>query len=189
MNERSCEQYTEWMSLAQDGMLSGTQTRLLHSHLVACPPCRALWEAMTTVSRMFHASPAVAPIPGFVTRFQARLAYREEQRRRAAICILLGTGVIALVILALPSLTDMLYLTGRLILPYEIFAYMQGLFDWMGIVLEAFVDAVWVLIRYFATQPAARAYIGPAAIAGILALVWTRLLLGRMAAQEIQQDG
>ena len=184
MNVEMCEQYTEWMSLAQDGMLNSTQTRLLHAHLAACPPCRRQWEAMTLVSQILRAAPMVAPAPGFVARFQARLAYREEQRRRALIWILLGIGALALVVLALPSLIGVLCFTGRLILPYEVVAYVQGLLNWVGIVGRALADAAWVLIRYAVTKPAGLACLGSVAAAGVLVAIWMRLLLGRTATQS-----
>jgi hypothetical protein len=82
MNQQNCEQYTEWMSLAQDGMLSSTQTRLLHGHMAVCPPCQTQWEAMTFVSQLLHAAPMLSPSPGFAERVQIKLEYRQERRRR-----------------------------------------------------------------------------------------------------------
>jgi predicted anti-sigma-YlaC factor YlaD len=184
MNQQPCENYSEWMSLAQDGMLNSTQSHLLHTHLAACPPCQAQWEAMTLISQMFHAAPMVTPIPGFAARFQARVAYRREQRRQALILVLLSVGVIAIAILSLPSLFGVLSFAGQLILPYRIITYIQGLFDWVYIVLSALADAAWVLIRHFATTPAGLAFIGSVAVAGALVLVWTRLLVGRLATQR-----
>ena len=102
MSKQPCDQYIEWMSLAQDSMLSSMQTRLLHTHVAACPECRTIVEAMTSVSRLFHSASLVEPAPGFVDRFEARLVYHEEQRRRAMIWFLLGIGVVALTLLALP---------------------------------------------------------------------------------------
>lgn len=179
MNQETCEQYGEWMSLAQDGMLNSTQTRLLHTHLAACPPCQTEWEAMTFVSRMFRATPMVAPAPGFVARFQTRLAYREEQRRRMMIWLLLGIGAFALLALTLPSLIGVLCFTGRLILPYQVVAYVQGLVNWVSIASAAFANALWVLIRYAVTSPAGLACLGSIAAIGILAIIWMRFLLGR----------
>ena len=53
MNKQQCEQYTEWMSLAQDGILSRTQMHVLHTHIAMCPPCMTTWESMTMISQMF----------------------------------------------------------------------------------------------------------------------------------------
>ena len=179
MNQENCEQYGEWMSLAQDGMLSSTQTRLLHTHLASCPPCQTQWEAMTFVSQVFRAAPMVAPTPGFAERFQARLAYREEQRRTLMIWLLLSIGAFALLALTLPSLIGVLCFTGRLILPYQVIAYVQGLVTWVSTASTSLADALWVLVRYAATTPAGLACLGSVAAVGIVGVVLMRSLMGR----------
>jgi hypothetical protein len=124
-------------------------------------------------------------LPGFVARFESRLARREEKRRQAMIWVLLGMGVVALAILALPSLASLLRLTGYLVLPYRFLAYVRGLVNWTTIVLDSFADAVGVLVRNFVSQPVGTAsVVGCAALASALCVLWTRLLLGRMSAQR-----
>jgi len=181
MNQEMCEQYGEWMSMAQDGMLNGTQTRLLHTHLASCPLCQTEWEAMTLVSQMFRAAPMAAPAPGFVERFQARLAYREEQQRRGMVWLLLGIGAFALLALTLPSLIGVLCFTGRLILPYQVIAYVQGILNWVSMVSVALADTLWVLIRYAATRPVGMACLGSAAAIGVGGAIWIRSQIGRKA--------
>ena len=183
MNQETCEQYTEWMSLAQDGALNSTQTRLLHAHLAACSLCQTQWEAMTLVSQMFRAAPMIAPAVGFVDRFQVKMAYHRERRRRTMIWLLLGLGAFALLVLTLPSIIGLLTFTGRLILPYQIIAYLQGLWNWIGTVLSALSHAAWVLIRYGLTKPAGLACLGSGAAMGVLAILATRHLLGRRVTQ------
>lgn len=187
MNTQPCEQYIEWMSLAQDGALDRTHMHLLHAHIDACASCRSLWEAMTATSRLFGAAPMVEPRPGFVQRFEARLAYREEQRRRAMIWLMLGIGAIALTLLALPSLWSVLSVTGQLVLPYQAIAYIQGLLTWTAIVVSALVEAAGVLIRYLCTGPASPLFLTVIAIAGALVATWTRFWVGRLARQQAQQ--
>jgi hypothetical protein len=182
MNQRLCEPYNEWMSLAQDGLLDSVQMRQLHQHLEQCPSCKLQWEAMNELSELFRAAPMIAPAPGFAARFQARLAYREERRHQAMIWVLLTVGVITLTFLALPSLVGVLCFTGRLILPYEIVVYVQSLLNWLGIAARTLADAAWVLVRNMATQPGSLACLGSSAVAGILALVWMRILIGRTTA-------
>jgi hypothetical protein len=132
---------------------------------------------------MFHTAPTIAPTPGFVVRFEARLAYQQEQRRQAMVWVLLSIGVISLTILALPSLISVLGFAGRLVLPHETISYMQGLLNWVYIVIYALVDAASVLLRHFVSTPTGLACIASAAVTGTLILIWTRLLVGRMAAQ------
>jgi hypothetical protein len=125
------------------------------------------------------------PLPGFSARFESRLARRDEKRRQVMIWLLLGMGVVALAILALPSLAGLLRLTGYLVLPYRFVAYVRGLLNWVTIVLNSFADAVGVLLRHFVAQPVGTAsVIGSAAVAAALCVLWTRLLIGRLSAQR-----
>lgn len=174
MNQQHCDQYTEWMSLAQDGMLSSTQTRLLHGHMAVCSPCQTQWEAMTFVSQMLHAAPMVAPATGFAGRVQKRLEYRQERRRRAVIGLILGLGALVMLIVALPTLLSMLWLAGRLILPYHVVAYGQSIFNWINAALRALSDAAWVLIRFTASNPTIQASLGAGAIVGAGSVIWMR---------------
>jgi hypothetical protein len=153
---------------------------LLHTHIDGCASCKSLWEEMTAISRMFRAAPMVEPHTGFVQRFEIRLAYHEEQRRRAMIWLMLGIGAIALTLLALPSLWSVLSVTGQLVLPYQAITYIQGLLTWTAIVVSALVEAAGVLIRYLCTGPAAPFYLAMIAIAGALVATWTRFWVGRL---------
>jgi predicted anti-sigma-YlaC factor YlaD len=184
MNKQQCEEYTEWMSLAQDGMLDRTQTRLLHKHIATCPPCMTVWESMTIVSQMLRAAPMVEPIPGFTKRFEIRLAYREEQHRRAMVWLLLGIGAIALGFLALPSLLGALSITSRLVLPYEVVTYFYGLLNWLHVIISAVLDTIGILVRYVCTGPAGPACLALITVAGALIALWTRFLVGRLTAQR-----
>lgn len=174
MNQQNCEQYTEWMSLAQDGMLSSTQTRLLHGHMAMCPPCQTEWEAMTRVSQMLHAAPMVAPSHGFAERVRKTLEYRQERRRRAVIWLFLGLGAFALLILALPSLVGTLWLAGRMVLPYPVVVYGQGIFDWITAAQRTLQDAAWVLVRFAATNPTVQVSLAVGAVAGAGSVLWVR---------------
>ena len=184
MSEQTCDQYLEWMSLAQDGMLNSTQTHLLHAHLATCTQCQATWEAMTLVSQVLHAAPMVAPATGFVARVQARLVQREERRRQVIVGLVLGIGVLSLTALALPSVVGLLSATGQLVLPYGVFAYLQGLFGWVAIMLDSLASAVWILARYLAERPSVWTCTVFAAAAAVFILIWMRVWLGRMAKRE-----
>jgi hypothetical protein len=176
MNQQNCEQYTEWMSLAQDGMLSSTQTRLLHGHMSVCPPCQTTWEAMTFVSQMLHAAPMVAPAGGFAERVQKKLEYRQERRRRTVIGLLLGLGALTLLIVALPTVMNAVWLAGRMFLPYQIVAYGQGLVHWIRVAVSALGDAAWVILRFAATNPTVQASLSAGVIAGAGSVLWMRLV-------------
>jgi hypothetical protein len=172
------------MSLAQDSNLDRAQMRLLNGHIEACPQCRQTWEAMNEVSRLLHAAPLAEPSPGFVQRFEARLAYHLEQRRRVMVWLLMGIGAIALALLALPSLVGVLSLTGRLLLPDATIAYLNGLLDWTYLVVTALFEAAGVLIRYVCTGPTAPLCLAIGAVAASLVALWTKFLVGRLSRQR-----
>lgn len=169
MNKRQCDTFTEWMSLAQDGLLNGTQMHLLHAHISVCPECSKRWTAMTNLSHLFHAAPMVAPSPGFTARLAARLAYRAERRRLGVIGILLGIGVIALIVLAMPSVLGALYFTGETVLPYGVLLRLAGLVAWAYVLLTTLADAAWLLLQHFSSLLVCA---GGGGLLLLLALVW-----------------
>jgi hypothetical protein len=126
----------------------------------------------------------VAPAAGFVDRFQVKMAYQQERRRRTTVWLLLGIGAFALLALTLPSIIGLLSFTGRLILPYPIIAQAQGFWNWTSMVLSALTDAAWVLVRYGVTRPAGLACLGSGAAMGVLAIFVMRHLLSRRVAQS-----
>ena len=186
MNKQPCESYTEWMSLALDGMLSPTETRLLHSHIASCPSCASTWQAMQHVSSMLRAAPIAEPQRDFVKRFEARLAYQAEQRRRTMVWMLLGIGAIALALLALPSLLGVLRLIGLLVLPYQVIAYARGVANWLYLVANAFLKASWTLARFACTGPTAGTCLLLGVVAAGMIVLWTRLVVGRLAGQHVR---
>jgi hypothetical protein len=124
------------------------------------------------------------PQPGFVTRFEARLAYRAEQRRRSFVWMVLGMGAVVLALLALPSLLGILRLTGQLILPYQIITYARDTMSWLYLVTDAFLEASWTLVRYACTGSSAGACLVLAAAAALMIVLWTRLVVRRLAGQR-----
>jgi anti-sigma factor RsiW len=184
MNKQHCESYTEWMSLALDGMLNATETYLLHSHIASCPLCASTWQAMQQASSMLRAASLVAPEAGFVERFEARLAYQAEQRRRTMIWMLLGLGAMVLALLALPSVLNVLRLTGHLVLPYRVTVYAIAVLDWLYLLASALLEAGETLARSVCSGTNARACVLLAAVPAALIALWTRLVIGRLAGQR-----
>ncbi|MBN1935360.1 MAG: zf-HC2 domain-containing protein [Anaerolineae bacterium] len=181
MNMVHCETIQEWMSLAQDGQLGSAESHRMHEHLMTCPACKAQWNAIMALSQVFHAAPMVGPQPGFMLRLQARMAYREEQRRRAMVAVLLAIGVIALLILALPSILSVVGLTGQLLLPRWIVVYVQGTLGWLYMILSSLSDAAWLLLRYFAASSGGTACLVSIVAAAACMILWVPLMMRRMA--------
>lgn len=186
MNKQHCDSYTEWMSLALDGMLNSTEAHLLYSHIASCPACANTWQAMQQISSMLRAAPFAAPEPGFVERFEARLAYQAEQRRRTMIWMLLGIGAIALALLALPSVLDVLRLTGYLVFPYQVTAYATEVLDWLYLLASTLLEAVGTLARSVCSGANAATCVLLAAVPAALVVLWARLVIGKLAGQRAQ---
>ena len=68
-----------------------------------------------------------------------------------------------------------LWLAGRLVLPYPVIASIEGIVSWFGAALYALGEAVWVVIRFAAAHPTARASLAAGAIAGAGSVIWMRL--------------
>jgi len=96
--------FEEW--LLSDTPLSPEQKRELDLHVRSCPYCAALVET----SMVLRSVKTVAPVEGFTTRFQARLAARKlaDKRRRVWGSILFLFG----------GLAFLLWLTGPSILRF-----------------------------------------------------------------------
>lgn len=62
--------------------LNGDEGTALEQHLAECAECRALAEAWRTVESRLLASRPAGPGPGFVSRWQLRLAQVQAKRRQ-----------------------------------------------------------------------------------------------------------
>jgi hypothetical protein len=139
---------------------------------------------MQQASSMLRAAPLVAPEVGFVERFEARLAYQAEQRRRTMIWMLLGLGAMVLALLALPSVFDVLRLTGHVVLPYRVTAYATAVLDWLYLLTSALLEAVGTLARSVCSGANTGACVLLVAVPAALIVLWTRLVIGRLAGQR-----
>ncbi|HEY63393.1 MAG TPA: hypothetical protein G4O02_02365 [Caldilineae bacterium] len=88
--------YTMWMSLALDDMLTPEERRTLEQHLSRCPSCRALWEEWRQIDLKMRAIPMQAAPPGFAAQVEARLRAHELRRRGIAggLLALIGSTII-----------------------------------------------------------------------------------------------
>ncbi len=180
-NTIDCQTIQEWMSLAQDGQLGSLESRRMHEHIMTCAECQAHWNALMSLAQVFHAAPMIGPQPGFMLRLQARMAYREEQRRRALVILLLTIGVIALLILALPSILSLIGLTGELLLPHWMVIYVQNTLSWLCIMLGSLADAAWLILRNLASSSSANTVCLISTVAvGTFIILWVPLMMRRM---------
>ncbi|MCS7219722.1 MAG: zf-HC2 domain-containing protein [Anaerolineae bacterium] len=93
--------YTFWMSLALDAMLTPDEERHLQEHLQGCSDCRATWALWQQLDRQLRAMPMATPAPGFAMRVSSRLRARMLRRCSIAGGFLLTFGAIFLWIILL----------------------------------------------------------------------------------------
>ncbi len=95
--------YENWLFSAE--ILTDEQSKELHEHLLTCEHCRCLAAGWQDVELELKAAPAVAPAPGFASRWQVRLnAGRARRAQRQAVYFLvfsIGGAVLLLVALGI----------------------------------------------------------------------------------------
>lgn len=87
----NCQPFDDW--LLNDKKLSNEEKRELDSHLRICRHCAAISEAGFAL----RAARVISPAPGFVARFEKRLASQkiaERRRRLWGAVILVFTGMV-----------------------------------------------------------------------------------------------
>jgi hypothetical protein len=80
--------------------LSADEGAALRQHLAECGECRALAEALGAVEGRMLAAEPIAPEPGFVGRWQLRLAQARAKRKRRQTWLILAATVGGALILA-----------------------------------------------------------------------------------------
>jgi hypothetical protein len=92
--------FKDW--LLSEERLEAEQAQALQQHLRECADCRQIESAWADAHALIQRAPDAAPVPGFTTRWQARLAARrlQEQRRQAWAAIAV-TGGVAFLLLVL----------------------------------------------------------------------------------------
>ncbi|HUG33495.1 MAG TPA: hypothetical protein VMJ90_01905 [Anaerolineales bacterium] len=102
--------FEEW--LLNDMPLTAEQKRQLDSHVRNCTYCAAL----ARTEKVLHAARLASPAPGFVTRFQARLAAKIAADRRR---LWIGSIVFTMSGLAFLALIGMPYLASFVASPAQ----------------------------------------------------------------------
>lgn len=87
--------FRDWLLSTEE--LTPEQKRGVHEHLKACETCRQLHVAWKEVDAVFHQSPLAAPMPGFSTRFQARLQEYQEKQQVRRVWLSIGISFILVV--------------------------------------------------------------------------------------------
>ena len=94
------QRFETWL-LAEEPLKPEQQIEL-QDHLENCSTCQALSDSWQTVEHHLSVSAQIAPLPGFTTRWEARLeAARSQAERRTNLVILAFSSAGAVMLLAL----------------------------------------------------------------------------------------
>ena len=171
--------FTEKISLWLDEELSAPEVAELEAHLAGCPACQQTHQTMQRVDTLLHSGSKVliAPAPGFVQRFETRLA---QQQTREQGHVWLGLGVLLLG-------TICLFILGGVILYPFVSAGvnmigLSALFVWLAEFIES-ANAVGLWLRLvglflkasFITMSQPLFWLGVLGAVGV-AWLWLRLL-------------
>lgn len=95
------EEFYWMMSLALDGLLDAADGEQFAAHQAHYPALAALWMEWQGLDRELEQLPHADPAPGFVGRFELRLAQHEAQQQRQVLTFsLLAVVLVALIAVA-----------------------------------------------------------------------------------------
>jgi anti-sigma factor RsiW len=172
-----CAEYSEWMSLYLDGLLSQDEALQLQRHVSVCGACRQEWEAMCELSAALQADPVALPASDFVARVTLRLEQRVARQRRLYSGIGLCIGSVGLWISAgLSLLLLFVALWQPLIRVAVLDVGLPLLRDTLSL-LATLGRALWSGVYAISTRPTWLLFFSYALFALGLAILWTRVVL------------
>jgi len=89
------EEFYWMMSLALDGLLDDADRGQFDGHLAQYPDLAALWAEWQNMHVRLDELPHAEPAPGFVERFELRLAQQEALQQRRVLTLSLVVAVLA----------------------------------------------------------------------------------------------
>lgn len=99
-----CKQASHLMADRLDGCLDHAEIKELEEHLVACSKCRAEWQKMYALDRLFRSVPMMSAPSHLEARVIARIGRREQARRAIVGSLVLALGATTLALLTLVSI-------------------------------------------------------------------------------------
>jgi anti-sigma factor RsiW len=168
------EEYGMLMSLSLDGLLHAGEEARLQDHLRQCTRCARQWQIWHDLDSLMAAIPQVAPRPGFVERFEARVE-QHEQRHHRWLGVVLGVLAIVMWGIALGGV-----MTAICLLLWNQSAWLGEIVHWAAYVLagaSALAEPIWSLILDAVESPSVLGMVIGYVIFAVLVLSgWTRLL-------------
>jgi hypothetical protein len=160
----NCQPFEDW--LLNDKKLTDAEKRELDSHLRICRPCSAIAETGFAL----RAARVVSPAPGFVSRFETRLAAQkiaERRRRLWGLMLLIVTGIGLFGWISAP------YVYAFLLSPVEWITAAIGYFLFVVTSLRVFAEMISVFLKVIPDILPPYAWMVFASATAGLSLLWT----------------
>jgi anti-sigma factor RsiW len=109
MTQHNHQPFEDW--LLSDERLTTQDALALQEHLKSCPACTTLGDALHAVEGELRRAAHLAPAPGFVSRWQVRLAEGrlKKHRRQTLLSMVLSIGgAMALLVILLVVISPLL---------------------------------------------------------------------------------
>jgi predicted anti-sigma-YlaC factor YlaD len=178
---KPCPQFSAQMSLALDNQLSTAEERKLLDHLRTCDACRAQWEALQQIERLFTTAPLISPPAGFAARVSARLTRRESRWPIVfgVLSLVVGSFVLGLVTLAsVGEFAPSLYSLYLLVTTPAVQQGLTVVIDLLSLA-ESVLNALRLAIVACIRSPGAMVYLTYNLAVLALTALWLRVLTGR----------
>ena len=170
------------MSLWFDGRLDPTQIEQMEAHIAVCPICRATFVAWRRADRMLASTPTVLPSPGFVARFQTRLAARRRRRYVWAGLVTLAVASVGLWLAVVAAGRSPGTRFPKAKSASGLWGQMVGIFLALGEAGVIFVDFVLLVTRALEHSIRHPAFVAYTLVTVILLVSWARIVGGRVRA-------
>jgi len=172
-----CSEYSEWISLCLDGLLSQDETQQLQKHVSQCGACRQEWEVMSHLSAVLQAEPAATPASDFAARVTLRLDQRVARQRRLYSGIGLCVGSVGLWASAGLSLLLLSVALWQPLIRVAVLNVGLPLLNNTLALLATLGKALWSGAYALSTRPTWLLLFGYALFALGLAILWARVVL------------
>jgi anti-sigma factor RsiW len=106
------ENFYWMMSLALDGLLDEPERAEFESYQAQYPALAALWGEWQGLNRELERMPHIDPAPGFVNRFELRLAQHEAQQQQRVLAFSLAAVVLVALLAVAGAAGAITYLTS-----------------------------------------------------------------------------
>ena len=168
--------YRDWLAAEEPSLTPADLTRL-SEHLTLCSECRAFQVGLAQLDQILSNPPMAPAPPGFLARFQGRLASRESRPRLLLGGAALGFGalgaMLTLGILLAPLAGELATAASRPELAQGMLSGAGSLARTVVTVGGALLTGVRILLATLSGQPLVAVY----ALGGLcLALFWVEML-------------